>query len=292
MQAVSAPRGEQAGKEEGEVVAVSSILFVPGNRLERFAKAAAAGADLVVIDLEDAVPDDDKSAAREAALAAVAADRAGVFALRINGVATRHGLADLLALTAAPVRPATLFIPMVESAEEIAIVARVLADPALEFVPLVETPRGLAAAAAIAAAPQVGALMFGGGDLSAELGVALAWEPLQAARSLLVLAAAGARIPAIDVPYLALEDAAGLEAEARRARALGFTAKAAIHPAQVQVINAAMQPSAAEIEEAEAAIAAYAKGGGRAIRHRGRMLEAPLMRRYEATIERKRKNHA
>jgi citrate lyase beta subunit len=264
--------------------AACSLLFVPGSRPDRFGKAAGAGADCVVIDLEDAVAEGDKASAREAALAQISGDGAGTFALRINGVATAHGLADILALKAADVTPRALFVPMVESAAELGIVTRVLGNPAMALVPLIETAAGLRAAPEIAGAPQVAALMFGGGDLAGELGVELSWEPLLMARSLLVLAAAGARVPAIDVPFLALEDAEGLEAETARAKALGFTAKAAIHPAQVPVINRVMRPTAAEFAEAQAAIAAYAAGGRRAIRHQGRMLEAPIIRRHERVL--------
>ena len=264
--------------------AASSLLFVPGSRPDRFGKAADAGADCVVIDLEDAVAQADKAAAREAALAHISGEGGAAFALRINGVATAQGLADILALKAAGVAPRALFVPMVESAAELAIVARVLADPAIALVPLIETTAGLRAAPEIAAAPQVVALMFGGGDLAGELGVELAWEPLLMARSLMVMAAAGARVPAIDVPFLALEDEGGLDAETARAKALGFAAKAAIHPAQVPVINRVMRPSAADIAEAEAAIAAYEAGGRRAIRHEGRMLEAPIIRRHERVL--------
>lgn len=264
--------------------AASSILFVPGARPDRFAKAAGAGADCVVIDLEDAVADCDKAAARDAALSHIAADARGRFALRMNGVATGHGLADLLALQAAGIRPAALFVPMVESPAELTIVARVLNDPELALVPLIETSAGLRAAPEIAAAPQVVALMFGGGDLSGELGVELAWEPLLTARSLLALAAAGARVTAIDVPFLRLDDAEGLAAETARAKALGYAAKAAIHPSQVPVINALMQPTPDEFAEAKAAVAAYEAGGRRAIRHQGRMLEAPIIRRYQRVL--------
>jgi citrate lyase beta subunit len=262
--------------------AASCLLFVPGSRPDRFGKAMGAGADCVVIDLEDAVAEGDKAAARAAALARIS--DGGDFAIRINAVGTAHGLADILALQAARVAPRALLVPMVETAAELAIVAAVLADPAIVLVPLIETAAGLRAAADIAAAPQVGALMFGGGDLAGELGVALAWEPLLTARSLVVLAAAGARVPAIDVPFLGFDDPQGLAAETARARALGFAAKAAIHPAQVPVIAGVMRPSAADMAEAQAAIAAYEAGGRRAIRHAGRMLEAPIIRRYERVL--------
>ncbi|MBY0520126.1 MAG: HpcH/HpaI aldolase/citrate lyase family protein, partial [Sphingomonas sp.] len=132
--------------------------------------------------------------------------------------------------------------------------------------------------------PGVVAMMFGGGDLSGELGVALAWEPLAVARGLFILACAEAGIPAIDVPWIALDDSTGLADEARRAKAIGFQAKAAIHPAQLGVIHAAMRPSPALVEEARGALVAYQEAGGRAIRYQGKMLEAPIIRRYARII--------
>ena len=266
--------------------AANSFLFVPGSRPDRFAKAYASGAGLTVIDLEDAVPAGDKAAARANALAQVATGEAG-WAIRINGVATAAGIADLAALVDAEVLPGFLFVPMVESAVELEIIARVLGERCPELIPLVETPKGLRHAVEIAGASMVGGLMFGGADFSGELGVMLAWEPLLAARHALVLAAAEARVPAIDVPWINLDDEAGLADECAKAKALGFAAKAAIHPAQVAAIEAAFTPTATELAEAEAALAAYAEAGGKAIRYKGKMLEAPLVKRYQAVLSRK-----
>jgi citrate lyase beta subunit len=265
------------------------MLFVPGTKPDRFAKALASGADCVCIDLEDAVPVDEKEAARAAAIAAVAESGDPRLAIRINGVMTRPGLADLLALAEAAVRPALVFVPMVESAAEVALVRTILADPAVGLVPLIETVAGLRAADAIAADPATIMLMFGGGDLSAQLGTALVWEPLAVARAQLVMAAAGANKPALDVPFIHLDDADGLAEECRRAKALGFAAKAAIHPAQVAVIHAIFRPTADEVAEAQEALAAFAAAGGRAIRHKGRMLEAPVVRRFEQMLALKEK---
>ena len=259
--------------------AIASLLFVPGNRPERYAKALASDADMVCIDLEDAVPADAKDAARQAAVAAIGPR----VAIRVNGVATRAGLADLLALAAAPRRPELVLVPMVESPDELRIVAAVLGRDA-RLVPLIETARGLAGATGIVAAPQVAAAMFGGGDLSAELGVALAWEPLATARGLFLLACAAARVPAIDVPFIALDDPDGLAEEARRARAFGFAAKAAIHPAQLAAIHAAMRPNAALVAEARAALDAFKATGGAAVRFNGRLLEAPMVERYRRIV--------
>lgn len=262
-----------------------SLLFVPGSRPDRFAKAKAGGADLTVIDLEDAVAAQDKGPARSAALAEIAKGAPG-WAVRINGVASAAGIADLAALIDSSATPEVLLVPMVESAAELDVIAGALGPRCPALVPLIETPRGLRRALAIARHPRTAAVMFGGGDFAGALKVALAWEPLLAARQQLVLACAEAGKPAIDVPFIRLEDEAGLAEEAARARALGFAAKAAIHPAQVPAIRAAFAPSAAELEEARAALAAYAEGGEQAIRFRGRMLEAPLIRHYRALIAR------
>ena len=148
-----------------------------------------------------------------------------------------------------------------------------------------QVPELIDRAMAIAQSSQVAAVMFGGADFAGELGVALAWEPLLAARGALILACAEARVAAIDVPFVALDDKEGLADECRRAKALGFSAKAAIHPAQVATIEATFAPSAADVREAEEALAAYRDGGERAIRFKGRMLEAPLVKRYRAILE-------
>lgn len=268
------------------VFACNSILFVPGSRPERFAKAREAGAGLTVIDLEDAVAAADKASARDAALACVAPSPHG-WAIRINGVATAAGIADLAALAGAAM-PAFLLVPMVESARDLEVIGGALGPACPALVPLIETPRGLRHALEIARAPNVAAVMFGGGDFAAELGVRLAWEPLLAARQQLLLACAEAHVPAIDVPWITLDDEVGLARECAQARGLGFAAKAAIHPRQIAAIEAAFGPSADELAEAEEALAAFDASGGRVLRFRGRMLEAPIIKHYRAVIARSR----
>lgn len=265
------------------------MLFVPGSKPERFAKALASGADCVCIDLEDSVPADGKDEARAAAIAGLGDPR---LAIRINGLTTRAGVADLLAIAANAVKPPLLFMPKVESAAEIAIARGAIEAESVGLVPLIETVKGLDAATDIACEPGVAMVMFGGGDFSAELGVELAWEPLLLARSRLVMACAGAGVPALDVPFIALDDEAGLIAECKKAKALGFAAKAAIHPAQVAGIHSVFRPSAEQISEAEAAEAAFAAAGGAAVRHNGKMLEAPMMRRYRQILALKEKTYA
>lgn len=267
--------------------AANSLLFVPGSRPDRFAKAGAAGAGLVVIDLEDAVGPADKEAARDAALAQVA-DAPETFAIRINAVTTAAGIRDLAALTQAQVLPRKMMVPMVETATELDIVAAALGDRCPELMPLIETPRGLRSALSIASHPKVSALMFGGADFSGELQVPVSWDPLLGARHQLVLACAEARIPLIDAPYIHLDDDEGLARECKQARGIGVQAKPAIHPRQVPTIEAAFAPTQDEVAEAREALEVYEENGGEAVRHNGRMLEAPMIKTYRAVLARSR----
>ena len=223
-----------------------------------------------------------KDAARAHAVAALATGELGRTTVRINALGTTHAVRDLVALADAARHPAAVFLPMCESAAEVAVVRGAL--PGVTVCPLVETVRGLRRALEIASADGVGAVMLGGADLSADLGVELAWEPMLVARGQFVMACAEARVPAIDVPFVDLDDLSALDGESRRAQALGFAGKAAIHPRQLAAIHAAFDPGDALRAEAEEALAVFAENGGRAIRHRGRMLEAPIVRRYRQIL--------
>lgn len=262
----------------------TNFLFVPANRPERFEKAANSGADLICIDLEDSVPADQKDSARESVLEALSTLDRTKTAVRINGLKTAAGLADLLALSVADHLPSLVFIPMVESSAEVEIAHSILGNQVDGLVPLIETVKGLRAGDAIASSAGVAAMMFGGGDFSAELGTKLEWEPLLAARGGFILCCASAAVMAIDVPYIDMGNDAGLDEESGKAKAMGFHAKAAIHPKQIAAIAKAMKPSVAEIVEAKEAIEAFDAAGGKAISHNGRMLEAPVMQRYRHII--------
>jgi (S)-citramalyl-CoA lyase len=257
-----------------------SLLFVPGNRPERFNKALASGADLVCIDLEDAVGPADKDAARASALGAMGNPRLGI---RVNGLRTRQGLADLVAISASAIKPAFVMIPMVEAVAEIEIAHAVLGAQ-VPLLPLIETVRGLGAARAVAAAAGIGGVMLGGADFAGELGVTLSWEPLIAARAEIVMACASAKVPAIDVPWLDLDNLDGLAGEVTRIKAIGFAAKSAVHPKHVAVIHQIMRPTAEQIAEAHEAEAAYAAAGQSAVRFKNTMLEAPVMARYRRVL--------
>jgi citrate lyase beta subunit len=256
-----------------------SLLFVPGSRPERFEKALASGADIVCIDLEDAVGPANKDAARTAALAAVGDPRLGI---RINGLRTRQGIADLAAIAAAKTLPAFLMMPMVEAVAEIEIVHASL--PTVPLLPLIETVRGLRAADGVAASPGIGGIMLGGADFAGELGVAMSWDALYAARAQIAMACAAAKVPSIDVPHLDLDNLGSLADDVARVKAMGFAAKSIVHPKHVEVVHRIMRPTAEEVAEAHEAEAAYAAAGKSAVRFKGKMLEAPVMARYRRIL--------
>lgn len=266
---------------------VRSLLFTPADRPERFLKAAASGADGVVLDLEDGVAPVAKSQAREAALHFLAS-HAGtdLWVLRINHCKTQAGLQDLLALSQAQTMPGAIMLPKVESVAEVEVAVAHLhrAGLAPPIVPLIESSRGLLAADAIAAHPAVGALAFGGADLAADLGADMAWEPLLFARSRIVQAAAAHQRAAWDVPFLDLRDDAGLVREATAVKALGYCAKLAIHPAQAGRINTVFSPTPGQIDRAWQVVEASARSAGGVCVLEGKMIDQPVVLAAERTL--------
>ena len=257
-----------------------SWLFTPATRPERFGKAAAAGADVLILDLEDSVAPADKDRARATALEHLASAAAGriAHALRMNGVETRVGVADLRALLDSRTSPDYLILPKTESADHLKRLDQQLtaAGNTVRLVAQIESAHGLAAVDEIAAAtPRLAALMFGAADMAADLGAATAWEPLLYSRSALVAAGARCQVPAIDAPFFDLRDGDGLWQEVARSVALGFAGKCAVHPAQIGPINAALTPTAEAIAEARAILAENAKGVGAV---NGRMVDEAVAR--------------
>ncbi|GAA3586594.1 CoA ester lyase [Kribbella ginsengisoli] len=236
-----------------------TALYVPANRPDRFGKAVAAGPDLVVFDLEDAVPVDDKVAARGWAVAWIAAftGRTPV-EVRVNAPGTPWIEDDLAALAAVPA--VRVRMPKVESADDIRwVLDRV---PSARITALIETPLGLERAFEIATAdPRVIAVALGEADLASSLGVdgpdGLAW-----ARGRLVSAsrAAGLGAPMMSV-YPHVDDEEGLRRTSLAGRALGFVGRTAIHPRQLPTIIECFTPSATQVADAAALLAAVEKAG-------------------------------
>lgn len=258
-----------------------SLLFAPGNRPETHAKALASGADMVCIDLEDAVPAHDKATARASAVPFLSGSGTPERVLRINSPRDAEGLRDLLAVIEAKPASGSILLPKVDSAGEVQLVAALLAGAGLDLAigVLIETLEGLARVDDILQASKaLSFVMFGGADLSAELGVALAREPLLYARSRVVHAAKRSGLDVFDVPCLAFRDGAAVEAEAAAAKALGFTGKGALHPSNVAIVNTAFAPSAAEIAAAERIVAAYEGSPNGLAVLEGKLIEKPVVR--------------
>ncbi|WOS64636.1 CoA ester lyase [Sinorhizobium fredii GR64] len=250
-------------------------LFVPGSRPERFEKAAASGADAIIIDLEDAVAPD----AKEAARAAVRADFTDLPVLvRINGEGTQWHQDDLAVVSRLPV--AAVIIPKAELGGGLAALA---ANRAVPIIALVETARGIAEARQIAALPGVSRLAFGSVDFCADLGCAHTREALLAARSELVLASRLAGLVApLDGVTTSIDDGEQIEADARYALELGFGGKLAIHPRQIEAIRAGFRPQASEIEWAKKVLAS----GDGAAAVDGAMVDEPVRIRARAILAR------
>jgi len=268
--------------------AARTLLFVPGTRPDRFAKAAASGADLVVVDLEDAVAEADKETARHAvadwlgdAEAAEAAGGAGGVAVRFNAIGTEHHDADVAALAGRPGLHAVV-VPMAQDPAGVAALVRRLGQD-VPVVALVETAIGLHRVHDLAAVHGVRRLAFGALDLAADLGSDTADTTMLMARSTLVLASRVAGLPGpVDGTTTALDDPEAAAADARRARALGFTGKLCIHPSQVGPVNAAFRPSEDELAWAHRVLEAVLIGG--VARVDGQMVDAPVIARARSLV--------
>ena len=264
-----------------------SYLFVPGNRPERFAKALASGADVVVLDLEDAVADQAKAQARDAianwAAGALPAERDRI-AVRINAAASTCFADDLRLLRGTGLT--LVMLPKAESAEMLA--ATVAALPGARVLALIESAAGVAHVDAIARAGGIERLVFGTLDLALDLDLDIAElsDGLSFAASRLVLASrlAGLASPVSGVTPQ-IDDEARLLADLAWARRHGMQARLCIHPKQVAALHAALAPSSAEIAWAQRVLAAEAASPG-AARLEGRMIDRPVVLQAQRTLAR------
>jgi len=257
-----------------------SYLFVPGNRPDRFAKACAAGADAVIIDLEDAIPAPEKDAAREAAAAWLHPEHPVL--VRINSAATRWFLEDAAACLRAGV--AGIMLPKTEDTDQV----RRLEDHSragVPFLPMIETARGFANALEIARHPRVSRLVFGALDFQLDLAIQGDTEELLYFRSQLVYLSRLAGIaPPVDGINTEIDDPERLRAATLRAIRLGFRGKLCIHPKQIPHVNACFRPSAEEIAWAKRVLEAAEASKGGAVAAQGELVDRPIILRAERIL--------
>lgn len=260
-----------------------SLLFVPGDRSERFAKAAATGADALILDLEDSVVPANKAAARVHVAEYLAQARSCILFVRINPLDSAFIADDLAALMTA--RPDAIVLPKAEGARDVLRLAERLPLPILPVA--TETPAAIFQLGSYGeAARHLAGLTWGAEDLPAAIGASTAREagggytaPYQLARSLTLFGAHAAGVAAIETVFPDFRDLDGLAAYAARGRRDGFTGMMAIHPTQVAVINAAFTPTPDEIAHAHRIVALFAANPtAGALQLDGRMVDAPHLK--------------
>ena len=265
-----------------------SLLFVPGDRPDRMEKALGAGADALILDLEDAVAAEKKSEARRAVAAFVAANPASGLWVRINPLDSDQADKDLAAVLGA--HPDGIVLPKAEGGASVADLTRRLTErgnvTAKILAIATETPAAMFQLGTYGGQKRLAGLTWGAEDLPAAIGASTSREedgrftsPYELARSLCLFGAAAAAVAPIETVYPAFRDLDGLAAYAGRARRDGFTGMMAIHPIQVPVINAAFTPSDEELAHARRVVALFAADpDAGALQLDGRMVDAPHLK--------------
>ena len=261
-----------------------SALYLPASNARAIEKARGLAADMIILDLEDAVPDDRKNDARLAAVEAVAVGFGErLTAIRMNGTESPHHTADIAAICGSAAGYAV--VPKIDTPDQATAVVSAIGKPLFA---MIETPRGVLNAAVIAAVPGICGLIAGTNDLASELGLPAdgGRAGLSLALQTILLAARAANIWALDGVFNGLADIEGLEAECREGRSFGFDGKTLIHPAQIASTNRIWSASETEITEAVELIAA-SRGGAQ--RFKGRMIETMHVEQAKMTIDRSRR---
>ena len=271
----------EAKNDKGiDLFAVRSLLFLPASNSRAIAKARAAGADMAVLDLEDAVKPADKEAARSDAVEAVSTNWPMPVAIRVNGAGTQWHSLDLDAVAGS--KADYVIVPRAISAHLVHGVAEAVGKPALA---MIETAAGVLAAAEIA--PETAGLIAGTNDLRADLRLPLdaTREPISASLQLIVLAARAAGVAVFDGVFNRLTDLQGFESECRDGRMLGFDGKSLIHPDQIATCHRVFAPSDSELDRARKLVEAF---DGGAERFEDQMIERMHVEAAERVLQRSR----
>jgi citrate lyase subunit beta/citryl-CoA lyase len=271
-----------------------SLLFVPADRPERFAKAAASGADAIILDLEDSVAPARKAAGRAEVSAYLAGPRAVKTFVRVNPLDSGQTEADLAAIL--PGKPDGIVLPKAEGGASVAALLHLMGDTRFPILPIAtETPAAIFELGTYGqCAGKLAGLTWGAEDLPAAIGASSSREedgrytpPYEMVRSLTLFGAHKAGVQAIETVFPDIRDMDGLAAYAGRARRDGFTGMMAIHPCQVEDINRAFSPTETELEYAREVVALFASDPGLGvIQLRGRMLDKPHLKLAQSILGR------
>ncbi|KUM42225.1 CoA ester lyase [Arthrobacter sp. EpRS71] len=267
-----------------------TALFVPGDRPERFAKALVAGADVVILDLEDAVQPANKEQAREQALTALGSGASSPMhaLVRINPPGSPWFDADLKALQGLARAPGHgllgVMIPKSETAEHITAIVDVI-PTGLPIVPLVESALGIINAFNIATLPGVSRLAFGAVDYTLDIAAGPGSRVLDYPRSVLVVASRAAGIaPPLDTPSTSIHDLNRVADDAGTGKMLGFGGKMCIHPAQLPIVRSVYMPTKEETEWAKTVLAGSRNSGAASLG--GEMIDLPVLERAKRLLVR------
>ena len=271
-------RAEEKNDRSIDLFAVRSVLFLPASNARAIAKARESGADLVVLDLEDAVKHEDKKEARKAAVEAAASEWPMPVAIRVNGAGTEWHSLDIDAVAGSKADFAVM--PRAISAHLVHGVAEAISKPVLA---MIETAAGVIAAPQIA--DSAAGLIAGTNDLRSDLRLPLDATrlPISTALQMIVLAARASGIAVFDGVFNRLDDADGFLAEAEEGRRLGFDGKSLIHPSQIEPCHRAFAPSDLELERARKLVDAF-QGG--AERFENEMIERMHVEAAQRVLER------
>lgn len=261
-----------------------SQLFVPGNRPDRFEKACQTDADLVCIDLEDAVGPSDKDSARDVVLNWLGNTSYKHVSLRINSLDSEIGHKDVKALAVSGLDLPFVMIPKVASRSELNDLDGHLPDALGPFFAIIESADGLMNSASIFSHGRVKLGMYGAIDYAGDVDCDLSWETHLFARSKLVMEAQVHDVQLFDVPHIDVRNLDDCEATTRRAKALGIHSRSAIHPAQIDRIHKALMPSIEELDYARKVIAAYDASNGNVVLLEGKFVEAPIVKRARRIV--------
>lgn len=270
----------------------TSYLFVPGSRPDRFEKALAAGADRVIIDLEDAVAFDEKNQARQNVVDALEAGLSQPVLVRVNPIDSEHFNDDIDALQSLSDEGQQslhgIVFPKAESPITLRHVCASL-DPSLELIAMIESAKGVQLVDEIIGLPKISKLALGAVDLGVDLDASTPSAVIDYAYARVVFASRLAnKLPPIASPPLSITELEAIELDARRLRGMGLSGQLCIHPAQLPAVHSGFAPTEAEIEWARNVLASV----GGSVQVDGQMVDKPVRDKAERILARAERQHS